>query len=369
MTFSPALKHGVSYHLTPDRTQLIVGTRFRTIPFAAEWDGFNPIRILELFDGKRGLSEICQISKITPEQIKKLLQELQRHDLVDLFRTPISYVERYNPEVGEIEPMIDTENFQSQFLTEDYAIQNFLNRMEVECNAATFNSGDVDAGRSSVISRRRFSILIFGKGKIANNLVGILSASGFSQIRVINRLPVRNPYLKMTEHDLSGGFVNRNHIGQSRRQVLEELRAQNCLYPDQSNSGKNPDLIISVGKPAPDAIQRWASENTRYLMVDVATSGEVRVGPFVIPGKTPCYRCTELSSNQSREESVSNKDLDVGVTMSYAIAASIAADVSQIAAQNKSVFLATSITYSMRNFHTPEIRQWMQHPSCGCNWS
>lgn len=369
MTFSPALKHGVSFYLTPDRTQLIVGTRFRFVPFATDWDGFNPARILELLDGKRGISEICQISKMPPEPIKKLIRELQRHDLVDLFRTPISYVERYNPEVGEIEPMIDTENFQSQFLNSDYAINSFLNRMEAECDAATFNSGDVDAGRSAVISRRRFSILIFGKGKIVNNLVGILSASGFSQIRVINRLRVRNPYLKMTEHDLSGGFVNRSHIGQSRRQVLEDLRTQSCLYPDQSNSGKDPDLVISVGKPAPDALQRWISENTRYLLVDIASSGEVRVGPLVIPGKTPCYRCTELSSVQSREESESNKDLDVGVCMSYAIAASIAADVSQIAAQKKSVFLATSITYSMRSFHNPEIRQWMQHPGCGCNWS
>ncbi len=369
MTIAPALKHGVGFHLTADRTLLIVGTRFRGITFPADWDGLNSARMLELMDGKRGISEICQISKTAPEQIKKLLHELQRHDLVDLFRTPISYVERYNPEVGEIEPMIDTENFQSQFLSEDYAIQNFLSRIEVECNAATFNSGDVDAGRTSVINRRRFSILIFGKGKIVNNLVGILSASGFSQIKVINRVRVRSPFLKVTEHDLSGGFVNRNHIGQSRRQVLEQLKANSSLYPDQSNSGRNPDLVISIGKPAPDALQRWSSENTRYLLVDIASSGEVRVGPLVIPGKTPCYRCIELSSNQSREEPIVNRDLDVGVTISYAIAASIAADVSQIAAHKKSVFLATSITYSMRNFHKPELQQWMLHPACGCNWS
>jgi hypothetical protein len=369
MTISPALKHGVSFYLTPDRSQLIVGTRFRSVPFPADWEGLNPARILELLDGKRDLSEICQISKIAPEQIKKLLKELQRHDLVDLFRTPISYVERYNPEVGEIEPMIDTENFQTQFLTEDYAIQTFLSRMEVECNAATSSSGDVDAGRTAVIDRRRFSILIFGKGKIVNNLLGMLSASGFSQIRVINRLRVRNPYLKITEHDLCGGFVSRNHIGQSRRQVLEQLKTTSSLYPDQSNSGKNPDLVISIGKPAPDALQRWSSENTRHLLVDIASSGEVRVGPLVIPGKTPCYRCTELSSIHSEDEAAVNKDLDVGVTMSYAIAASIAADVSQIAAHRKSVFLATSITYSMRNFHKPEVHHWMQHPGCGCSWS
>lgn len=369
MTIAPALKHGVGFHLTADRSQLIVGTRFRSIPFPADWDGLNTARMLELMDGKRDISDICQISKTAPDQIKKFLQELKRHDLVDLFRTPISYLERYNPEVGEIEPMIDIENFQSQFLSEDYAIKNFLSRMEVECNAATFSSGDVDAGRTAVINRRRFSILIFGKGKIVNNLVGILSASGFSQIRVINRVRVRSPYLKVTEHDLSGGFVNRNHIGQSRRQVLEQLKANSSLYPDQSNSGKSPDLVISIGKPAPDALQRWTSENTRYLLVDIASSGEVRVGPLVIPGKTPCYRCTELSVNQSREEVNVNHEIDVGVTMSYAVATSIAADVSQIAAHKKSVFLATSITYSMRNFHKSEMQHWMLHPACGCNWS
>ncbi|MBU3692347.1 MAG: hypothetical protein FGM47_02365 [Candidatus Nanopelagicaceae bacterium] len=369
MTIAPALKHGVGFYLTPDQSQLVVGTRFRRIPFPADWDGLNPARMLELMDGKRTLSEICQISNIAPEQIKKLLTELQRHDLVDLFRTPISYVERYNPEVGEIEPMIDTENFQSQFLNEDYAIRNFLSRMELECNAATFSAGDVDAGRTAVINRRRFAILIFGKGKIVNNLLGILSASGFSQIRVINRLRVRNPYLKITEQDLSGGFVNRNHIGQSRRQVLDQLKTISSLYPGQSDSGKSPDLVISVGQPTPDSLQRWSSENTRYLLVDIASSGEVRVGPLVIPGKTPCFRCTQLSSNLNEDRTAENRDLEVGVTMSYAIAATIAADVSQIAAHKKSVFLATSITYSMRNFHKPEVHHWMQHPGCGCSWS
>jgi hypothetical protein len=364
MLIKPSLKRGVSYSYAPQRGELSVGTQYRWIHFPDQWDGINPRRLIELFDGVRSVAELARLSGTKQSQVISLIQELQRHDLIDLHRPPISYLERYNPEIGRIEKIFDTENFAT-----DYAIQNFLSRMEIECDAQTLAPGDLDAGRSAVLNRREFSILIFGRGKIVNALVGILSASGFTKLNVINRLAPRHPGLKITETDISGGFVSRKHIGESRRNVIDEIRVSSSLYPNPKSPITTPDLVISVGRPAPDALQRWVSENTRHLLVDLASSGEVRVGPLVIPGKTPCFRCVELAEQKPIGVVQGNKSIEVCAILSFAVASSIAADAAVQASQSKSVFLATSITYSMRNFQQPEINSWVQHPECGCAWS
>ena len=341
-----------------------MGTRFRRVEFPNRWTQANTKYLIELFDGKREVSQIAQLAGVTQENIAALIQELRAHNLIDLYRTPISYLERYNPQSGQVERIFDIEEFPS-----DYAIQSFLNRVEVECDAATFNPGDVDAGRTAVLDRTSFKILIFGKGKIVNALVGILSAAGFSNVNVINRLKPRHPALKILETDIAGGYVTHQHIGHSRRQTLQELRSSNALFKRQSGEITNPDLVISIGSPSADAVQRWTSEGTPYLLVDIGSSAEVRVGPLVIPGKSPCIRCIDLAESGDKKIEPIIEGAEVGAALSFAIASSIVADISMISAGEKSVFLATSITYLMSNFHEPMRQHWGFHPGCGCNWS
>ena len=85
-------------------------------------------------DGSKDLAELAKQSGIDTSQLMGLIKELQKHDLVDLVRTPISYLKRYNPELGYIEVIEDVES-----KTDDYAIQSFLNRIQVECDAVSFN--------------------------------------------------------------------------------------------------------------------------------------------------------------------------------------------------------------------------------------
>ena len=364
MALRPALKRSVHLYSNATATSLIIGTRFRRIEFPNRWGQANTKYLIELFDGKREVSQIAQLAGVAPENIEALIEELRAHNLIDLYRTPISYLERYNPDSGVVEKIVDIEEFPS-----DYAIQSFLNRVEVECDAATFNAGDVDAGRSAVLDRASFQILIFGKGRVVNALVGILSAAGFSNVNVINRLRPRHPALKMLETDIAGGYVTHNHIGQSRRQTLQELRSSNALFKRQLGEITNPDLVISIGSPSADAMQRWISEGTPHLLVEIGSSAEVRVGPLVIPGKSPCMRCIELTQTGDEKIAPVIERAEVGAALSFAIASSIVADVSLISAGEKSVFLATSITYFMSNFHQPNWQHWGFHPGCGCNWS
>lgn len=358
----PKLKHSVSIQSDPKQGMIRVGSQTRVLWLPNLWNGVNPLQLIALLDGNRTIAQIGSKAGTGTAPILELVQELTNHHLVDLFHTPISFAERYNPDVGYIEKISDTENFPT-----DKSTENFLRRMEIECDAATFAEGDLDAGRSAVLQRRKFSILIFGRGRIVNTLYGALSASGFSNIKVINRLSPRHPDLKITEADLSGGFINQDHIGQSRRKTLADLERGAALFPDRIQNFLKPDLAISIGSPSPDALQRWISEGTNHLLVEVFSSAEVRVGPFVIPGKTPCFRCVELSTGTSAGK-VKGAAAEVGVALSYAVASSIAADVSLMCAHKKTVFIATSITYSMHEFHKPKEESWLKHPGCGCGW-
>lgn len=358
----PRLKRSVSIQSNPLNGKFRVGSSTRVLWLPNSWNGITPTRLLNLLDGQHTVTQIGSKAGIGTAPVIELVQELRKHHLVDLFHTPISFAERYNPEVGHIEKISDTESFPT-----DNSTDNFLRRIEIECAASTFIDGDLDAGRSAVLQRRKFSILIFGKGRIVNTLYGALCASGFSNIKVINRLSPGHPDLKISATDLSGGFINQDHIGQSRRKTLADLERGAALFPDSIQNFLKPDLAISIGAPTPDSLQRWVSEGTNHLLVQVFSSAEVRVGPFVIPGKTPCFRCVELSSETLAGQAKSPTP-EVGVALSYAVASSIAADVSLQCAHKKTVFIATSITYSMHEFHRPKEESWIKHPGCGCSW-
>lgn len=323
----------------------------------------NLKQVLELFDGSKSVPAIAVAAAVAPEQLAELMEELQRQDLIDLYRTPISYHERYNPEVGQIEVVKDSES-----LVDDFAIQGFLKRISVECDAMTFNPGNVDAGRTAVLNRRRFAILIFGKGRLVNTLVGMLSAAGFSQLQVINRLPSKHPELKITERDVAGGYVGRGHVGQSRKKIISEMQSSAALFHNDRAHVTRADLVISIGTPAADALQRWVSEGTPHLLVDIPSSAEFRIGPLVIPGKTPCYRCVYLSERLDLLSNYAIESFELSVALSNMAASAILADVSQLAAGRESMFQATSLTYTMQNFYQPHLNTWEIQPGCGCMW-
>ena len=360
MTIKPALKSAITILETP-ATQLRIGTRWRFYLLPQLWGGVRTKNIIELFNGELSISDIAGRAGMELPMVESLVRELQHLNLVDLYRTPISYLRRYNSELGRIEEVSDTDENRH-----DYAIEAFLNRMELECDATTFHSGDLDGGRSAVLGRRNFSILIFGQGKIVNALLGLLSASGFSKVVVINRVGTKDPSIKITEGDVAGGYVGRSDIGEPRRKILHDIRNSSQLFNEPKAEVQKPELIISVGHPAPDSIQRWMADNTPHLLVDVATSADVRIGPLVYPGKSPCYRCVQLSENSAL---LSTKSPEVGSALSLSVASAIALDAIALADRARSIYLATSYIHSSHHYHQPEIQHWSQHHACGCAWS
>jgi hypothetical protein len=360
MESRPAIKSALSIWLGSSGAQVFIGSPYKSICLPSLWFGISTRLLLESFNGQLSLEQISKQCALTISQLQAFVDELQAHDLIDLERTAISYLKRYDPRVKAITPVTDLEDF-----NEDLAAQSFIKRMEIESEAASLERGDIDGGRSAVIRRRDFSILIFGYGKIVNSLVGSLSASGFTKVLVINRLQQRSSALKILESDLSGGYISRADIGASRKEVLAKARSSSALFTEATPVIYRPRLIISVGPPTPDVLQRWISEGSNHLIVEPHSSAEVRIGPYVIPGKSPCYRCIQISSEE-KLSSVERKE--VGSALALATAAITCLEVISLASSGISHFLGKSMIYSNSNFHNPKLEKWSINPGCGCSW-
>lgn len=51
-------------------------------------------------------------------------------------------------------------------------------------------------------------------------------------------------------------------------------------------------VLVCVGEPDRSRVDRWVERGTPHLLVRFA-EGSGTVGPFVVPGRTPCLRCTD----------------------------------------------------------------------------
>ena len=359
MTIRPALKSGITVR-NQETNEIRIGSRWRFFTLPSQWHGVETEALLRLFNGKSTLIEITSTTGLDVADLESLIRELRAHDLVDLGRTPVAYLRRYNPELGRIEEVSDLDQ-----VAGDVAVETALKRIETECDAVTFTPGDVDGGRTSILNRRSFQVVIFGHGKIVNALVGVLSASGFSKLNVINRVGTRDSSLKILEGDIAGGYVTRSHFGQQRKSIVDEIRSNSLLFVEPKTQINNPDLIISIGTPSPDSIQRWMVENTTHLLVDIPSSAEIRIGPLVIPGKSPCFRCVQLSESS---QPLTSQSSEPSAALALSVAGAIALDVIALADRKRSAYLSTSHIHTVRDYTTPQIQHWSQHHACGCSW-
>lgn len=350
------IDHGNS-HITLD-----AGSRCVDIPGTHQ--GISTRVILHYLDGTRTPDVIAQSLEIDPNILETLLLALDREGFIDREITKIPYSQRYNPKSGRNEGVDDVEKF-----AQDPAIKKFLARFLIEARGVTLFAGVRDGGRRCVIDRREFSILIFGTNRIALTLFGILSASGFSTLGVINRSPSHHPSHHVEPNDLTGAFLGNSHLTRSKSELVEDLRRESSLFPESHNPSDQVDLIIAFAPPPPESLQRWHSDETPYLLIDSRSGHHVAIGPFVIPGKTPCFRCIYLNyEGKDRLRFDKSNESEPPAALVAHVAGIIASDVISYAHNGSSVFFARTSQYSLNLDEIQRAKEWSFHPECGCQW-
>ena len=288
----PALKPGVNFFKVAghDCSGIYIGFSNRGIELNFE----IAFELLRLFDGshslKKIISMISAISEIEVEegrnleesifQISKILQLLSDARLIE-FRT--------SPLPGKL-PNKDLLPVN---------LVNSLKRMRAEANLYSWHP-QIENGISAetLISKRRyFSIMIYGRNRLALSLFTVLQASGFSLIKLTDRAysASANSKAQIEPDEVCGLAIRGSDVGLQKALVLADLARNSQLFPLESLVFPElPDLIISTESIPQETMQSWMSENIVHLPISNIIEEKIIIGPIVIPGKTPCLNCLNL---------------------------------------------------------------------------
>ena len=282
----PALRPGVNFFKVTSQScsDIYVGFSNRGIELKFE----IAEKLLRLFDGSRSLANITSIIEIEQDQvsnnqvsqISKILQILSDGRLIEFRTSPL-------PSKLNKKDLLPAN------------LVNSLNRMRAEENLYSWHP-EVDIGISaeSLIGKRRnFSIMIYGRNRLALSLFAVLQASGFTQIKLTDRTnSARNDSLVQIEPDeVCGLAIRGSDVGLRKALVLADLARNSQLFPVESvGFPASPDFIISTESIPQETMQIWLSENIVHLPISNLIENKIVIGPIVIPGKTPCLNCLNL---------------------------------------------------------------------------
>ena len=292
LTKYPALKPGVNFFKVAgqDCSDIYIGFSNRGIELNFE----IAFELLCFFDGSHSLKKIISMISAISEievaegrnldesifQISKILQLLSDARLIE-FRT--------SPLPGKL-PNKDLLPVN---------LVNSLKRMRAEANLYSWHP-QIENGISAetLISKRRyFSIMIYGRNRLALSLFTVLQASGFSLIKLTDRAysASANSKAQIEPDEVCGLAIRGSDVGLQKALVLADLARNSQLFPLESLVFPElPDLIISTESIPQETMQSWMSENIVHLPISNIIEEKIIIGPIVIPGKTPCLNCLNL---------------------------------------------------------------------------
>jgi hypothetical protein len=279
----PSLRPGVNFFKIAGQScsDIYVGFSNRGIELKFE----IAEELLRLFDGSNSLEKIISIFEAKDgqdfnEEIFKIVNLLVDGRLIELRSSPLP----------------------SQLPKKDLPAANLVNsvnRMRAETNLYCWHP-QVDNGISTeelIGKRRNFSIMIYGRNRLALSLFAVLQASGFTLIKLTDRTNSASvdSRVQIEPDEVCGLAIRGSDVGLRKALVLADLARNSQLFPSENVLFPElPDLIISTESIPQETMQSWLSENIVHLPISNLVENKIVIGPIVIPGKTPCLNCLNL---------------------------------------------------------------------------
>ncbi len=356
--YRPRLKSGVLWFRTrtSDSNQIYIGLHKRGLLL-----DYSPelIRILEMMS-EAGLGT-QQVSHEDPLLLRLVLHELISHDLIESQQPDI---ERFASLSG-----LQRESFIARAEPE-FALASWR---RISTRQVADNRSRVD----EVLERASFSILIFGTNRLAYSLLAALHATGFTQSLIIPRRTHHSPVNKRVElGELCGITLGLSDLGKSHAEVSKGIAQRAGLSHDgQSNPRPitHPSLIIATQSVSPDLIERWGNEGTAHIQIGDIDGNEITLGPLVIPGKSLCTRCIDISRAKKNPHlgqlalmRIFQKPPEIPVAALSLIAGLLTLEISTFASTGASNLLERTLTIDLHNPSEITSRYWTRESECGC---
>ena len=141
-------------------------------------------------------------------------------------------------------------------------------------------------------------------------------------------------------------------------------------------------VLLGVGEPSRAHTDPLLREAVPHLVVRLSEGAAV-IGPFVLPGITPCLRCLDARLSEDdpawallveqyarltgRGDRADGVPEPVDATLAALAVAWAAREVATYAEGGTPSSLATTVRLTARGSEV-ETRRWDRHPRCGCTW-
>lgn len=332
--------------------------------FGIEVNHPGTLAIISLFNGTLNCLEISQKTGAPLNVVSEICEQLIATNLIDQVIRPIVLADRFHSEK-------ENRKSHSKDQSKDVAYQQLQLRVVSELGQITWQSGIIDAGVTTLSERQNVAIDICGDDRLAVSLLTILLASGVPQ----TTLALSNVMRDIGPADLGTGIFEISDIGTNLTKRVAEILRKYSLFPITKNGYTSRYLTIIFGEPDPVKISTLLSSNLPHLFVSSLSATTVRIGPLVIPGQSPCFRCYELNQrenfpllNQINQARSFAPRQQLNVAASNQLAGTIAQLVLNYLDTGLSELIGTQIAIDTAHPCNPEHITFAINPACGCSW-
>jgi bacteriocin biosynthesis cyclodehydratase domain-containing protein len=212
------------------------------------------------------------------------------------------------------------------------------------------------------------SVRLVGAGPLGRSVAKLLSASGLGRLWLVDEEPSEHPSGRRR------GLLTRS---QALRAMLTDRASLQVDVADHWSKPEHaiPDLTV-VASDTVEVDRMVADDLVRadqpHLVVR-STGAAVVVGPLVVPGRTACLHCTDLSRRDADRswpallDQLTRLRLPTSPTLgAWAASVTVTQAVAYLRGRTPEAWGST-IELADSDLLT-RWRAWSAHPGCGCHW-
>ncbi len=225
-----------------------------------------------------------------------------------------------------------------------------------------------DGGLPALALRRDVQVLVVGAGRVGAPLAVALALAGVGAVDVADDELTR-------PQDTGVGGLDLRDVGRPRGQAARELVHRAAPSVSRLPVAR-PDLVVlaSGRDDVRERARRLVLDGTAHLLVEVRDATGV-VGPLVLPGRTPCLRCLDLTRSDldaawpvlaHQLPAAGDGDLGCDGPLALAVAAQAAMQVlAMVDGTAVPASLGGTLEMALPDWRWRR-RSWPPHSDCGC---
>lgn len=249
-------------------------------------------------------------------------------------------------------------------------------RLAPDLDELSLLHGAADGGQGGMRRRRSAHIRVYGAGRVGAQIVALLAASGVGRLSVIDPGTARR-------RDMAPGGLGWEQVGMRRDEgaVAVARRAAPGVHAwagrEAARPGDGappPDLVVlaPVG-PLDGVLARELAEFGVPHLLAAAGEGIGSVGPLVLPGRTACLGCLDLTRRDRDPDwprvsaligGFPAGEIACGTVLSALVAAYTSGHALAFADGRQSRVIGASLDV-LPDWRWRK-RSWKPHPDCGC---